>query len=98
MSDEKMYDVVAVEGGKVVSITVWKRVELSRAIRLSRRTPSDEVCAYGLMESGSGYLNRKVTGSEREFEFEEFLNITGKKVRKGVRKEKVVIFVPAVIS
>lgn len=96
MTDELLYDIVAVENGKIVSITVWKRVELPRAIRLCRRQEDDEICKHGLMLNGTSYLNRPVKEEMKEFEFKDFMDIQGRKVLRGNKKEIVRIFEPII--
>lgn len=96
MDDKTVYDVIVVENDRIVSVTVWKRVELRRAIRLAlREAPKYEAGTndrVGLMRSNTGYLNCKVKGSVKDFEFVDYVNIQGRQSVKGRTNQSVLMF------
>lgn len=88
MQDDIMYDVVLVENGRIEIVTLWKRIELERCLRLAIREGARYKSPAGVMQSGMGYIGLEVIERILEIRTPQFLFINGRKIKQ---KDKVIV-------
>ncbi len=88
-----MYDVIVVENGIVVGVTVWQRMELLRAIGLAERTQADfPEWQVGICAPMSARIGSKVDITEETFTIQLYAQDKNNRYPNGKVEKKAKIF------